>query len=438
MEIAMQSHINPDQARQEQDRASQAIYTRRTNQPARLDWYQDLALGMYLYWTVDAQFGMVNAHSVVGASRNYLERYFRQLPLWFHPRQFDVTWYARLAASCGFAYVTVTAKNHNGFCMWDTATTDFKITHTPWGLDVLRAYTDALRAQGLPIGFYFSPDDAWFQWQRGHEVTRARDHCNPETNPDLLAYDQSQLRELIELYEPDILCVDGYRNATASLVEFAWDLKPDLMITRGGIVTPEQEARRDVQGPFEAHYTIGRQWQYRAGNDANKSGRELIELLVDIRARGGTLLLAIGGPDADGRLPRDKDDRVRELGLWMFVNGEAMHATRPWRQPRQEDLMFTQSIDGSVVYAIDLGPPLPFGAWRTVSVDGIRLAPSARVSVLGASGLTLEYQPDVDPRPRWQPTATGIEVTYCRTQRLYNDLQWPNPITLKIEGVQGS
>ncbi len=434
----MQTPVDPVLAAQAQDRASQAIYTRRTNQPARLDWYQDLALGMYLYWTVDAQFGMVNAHSVVGASRHYLERYFRQLPRWFHPRHFDAAWYARLAAACGFAYVTVTAKNHNGFCMWDTATTDFKVTNTPWGLDVLRAYTDAMRAQGLPIGFYFSPDDAWFQWQRGYEVTRARDYCNPETNPDLLAHDQRQLRELIEGYEPDILCVDGYRNATASLVEFAWDLKPDLMVTRGGIITPEQETRRDVQGPFEAHYTIGRQWQYRAGNDANKSGRELIELLVDIRARGGTLLLAIGGPDADGRLPRDKDDRVRELGLWMFVNGEAMHATRPWRQPRQADLMFTQSSDGSVVYAVDLAPPLPFGAWRTVSVAGLRLRSDARVSVLGTSGRTLEYQPDVDPRPRWTATATGLEVTYCRTQRLYNDLQWPNPLTLKIEGVQKS
>ena len=431
----MKSLNGPESSQLEQDRASQAIYTRRANQPARLDWYQDQALGMYLYWTVDAQFGMVNAHSVVGASQNFLERYFRQLPLWFNPKQFDATWYARLAASCGFSYVTVTAKNHNGFCMWDTATTDFKVTNTPLGYDVLRAYTNALREQGLPIGFYFSPDDAWFQWQRGKEVTRAHDYCNPEFNPELLAYDQKQLRELIEAYDPDILCVDGYRNATASLVEYAWDLKPELMVTRGGILTPEQEARREVQGPFESHYTIGRQWQYRAGNDENKSGKELIELLVDIRARGGTLLLAIGGPDADGLLPRDKDDRVRELGLWMFVNGEAMNATRPWRQQRQGDLMFTQNADGSVVYAIDLGPQLPFGSWRTVSMEGIRLSPSAQVSVLGSSGLTLEYKPEVNPSPRWKATATGIEVTYCRTQRLYNDLQWPNPITLRLEGV---
>lgn len=426
---------DPSTQRQEQDRSSQEVYTQRTNLPARLAWYQDFALGMYLYWSVDAHFGMVNGHSVVGASADYLERYFRLLPAWFDPKRFEADWYARLAVSCGFDYVTVTAKNHNGFCLWDTSTTDFNITRTPFGRDVLRDYVQALRARDLPVGFYFSPDDAWFQWGRGREVTRAQDHCNPEFNPDLLAYDQRQLRELLEDYDPDILCIDGYRAATASLVEFAWDLKPDLMVTRGGITTPEQESRSDVQGPFESHYTIGRQWQYRAGNDANKSGRELIDLLVDCRTKGGTLLLAIGGPDADGCLPRDKDDRVRELGIWMFVNGEAMRGTRPWIHTRQDDLAFTQSQDGSVVYAIDLGPPLPLGGWRTVAIDGLCLSANAQVELLGASGRTLEYRPDVDPSPRWTSTPTGIVVTYCRTQRLYNDLRWPNPVILKLNGA---
>lgn len=419
---------------QDQDRPSQAVYTQRANTPERLDWYQDMALGMYLYWTVDASFGMVNAHSVVGASADYLARYFTQLPALFQPRHFNADWYARLALLCGFDYVTVTAKNHNGFCMWDTATTDFKVTNTLYGQDVLAACCQSLRAHNLPVGLYFSPDDAWFQWQRGREVTRAQAWCNPETNPELLAYDQAQLRELIEIHDPDLLCVDGYRGATASLVDFAWDLKPSLMITRGGIMTPEQERRAELQGPFEAHYTIGRQWQYRAGNDRNRTGRDLIELLVDIRTRGGTLLLAVGGPDADGRLPRDKDDLVRELGLWMFVNGEAMRAVRPWRQARMGDLMFTQARDGTALYIVDCGPALPLGAWRTLHLDDVHLTPGMQVEVLGMSGLTLEYHPEAEPGPRWTQTRTGTEIAYCRAQRLYNDLRWPNPVTLKISG----
>lgn len=422
---------------QDQDRSSQEVYTQRTNTPERLAWFQDKALGMYLYWTVDATFGMVNAHSVVGGSTDYLNRYFHDLPRWFNPRQFDADWYARLASICGFDYVTVTAKNHNGFCMWDTATTDFKVTNTACGRDILKECTQALRREGLPVGFYFSPDDAWFQWRQGREVTRAREHCNPEFNPELLAHDQAQLRELITEFDPDILCVDGYRNSTASLVECAWDLKPNLMITRGGIVTPEQESRPEVRGPFEAHYTIGRQWQYRAGNDHNRTGRELIELLVDCRSRGGTLLLAIGGPDAEGVLPRDKDNLVRELGLWMFINGEAMRNTRPWLHPRQGEFAFTQSRDGSVVYAIDLGPPLALGERRTVTIDGLRLH-NGQMEVLGASGQTLEYRPDVDPSPQYIQRSDGIIAFYHRTQRLYNDLSWPNPLVLKFTGAAQS
>lgn len=420
----------------DQDRASQAVYTRRSNLPERLEWYQDMALGMYLYWSVDASLGMVNAHSVVGAAADYLERYFSRLPRFFNPRAFDADWYAELAALCGFDYVTVTAKNHNGFCMWDTATTEFKSTRTAWGRDALAEYRQALHRRGLPMGLYFSPDDGWFQWRRGREITRVRPYCNPESNPELLDYDKTQLRELLTDYDPDLLCLDGYRDSTASLAEYAYDLKPDLMITRGGIMTPEQEPRSELRGPFEAHYTIGRQWQYRAGNDENKTGRQLIELLADMRARGGTLLLAVGGPDANGRLPRDKDDVVRELGLWMFVNGEAMRDTRPWRQSRQGDLLFTRSKDGETLYVIDCGPPLELGAWRAVAIQGLSLPPHASVEVLGASGRTLEYRPDVDPAPVWENGSGETRISYCRTQRLYNDLSWPNPLTLRIRGAR--
>ena len=416
----------------EQDRASQDVFTDMSNTPERLEWYQDMALGMYLYWTVDASFGMVNAHSVIGASRDYLDRYFAQLPTFFNPRHFDAGWYAQLAKLCGFDYVTIPAKNHNGFCMWDTATTSFNVMNTPYGQDILRQYVDALRAEDIPVSFYFSPDDAWFQWQRGNVPARARPYANPEHNPDLLNYDKAQLRELMERYQPDMLCFDGFRDATRSLVEYAWSLRRDVMITRGAITTPEQERRADVTGPFEAHYTVGTQWQYKAGNDALKSGRELIELLIDVRSRGGTLLLAIGGPDADGRLPRNMDDRVREIGLWNFVNGEATRGTRPWHVPREDVLSFTQAQDTDTVYIFDTLPPLAMGEWRTITLRSIHSTEQTEIEVLGQSGNVLEYQPDVDPKTRWAQHGTDLHITYCRTQRLYNNRQWPNPVVLKI------
>ena len=417
---------------QEQDRASQGVYTAMRNTPERLDWYQDMALGMYLYWTVDAPFGMVNAHSVIGASDDYLRRYFTELPKHFDPRDFDARWYARLAKLCGFDYVTVPAKNHNGFCMWDTATTDFNVMNTHYGLDILREYADALREVDLPLGLYFSPDDAWFQWQRGKTPARAHSYANPETNAELLEYDKAQIRELVERFQPDILCFDGYRDATRSLVEYTWRLNKDIMITRGGIITPEQERRDDLRGPFEAHYTIGTQWQYKAGNDALKTGRELIELLIDIRSRGGTLLLAVGGPDSDGLLPRNMDDRVREIGLWNFVNGEATRAVRPWHVTRESTTYFTWNADAQTVYAFDTQPLLAMGEWRTLTLKSVRATEGAEIEVLGQSGTVLEYQPEVDPKTRWHQDDDKLNITFCRTQRLYNNRSWPNPLVLKI------
>ena len=419
-------------AEKEQDRASQGVYTEMRNTPERLEWYQDMALGMYLYWTVDAPFGMVNAHSVIGASPDYLRRYFTQLPAFFNPRHFDARWYARLAKLCYFDYVTVAAKNHNGFCMWDTATTDFNVMNSPYGNDILREYVEALREVDLPVGMYFSPDDAWFQWRRGKTPARACDYANPEYNAELMAYDKAQIRELLERYQPEILCFDGYRAATRSLVEYAWSLKRDIMITRGGIITPEQERRDDVRGPFEAHYTIGSQWQYKAGNDELKSGRELIELLIDIRSRGGTLLLAVGGPDADGRLPRNMDDRVREIGLWNFVNGEATRAVRPWKVTDEKATYFTWDAEAGTVYAFDTMPPLEMGDWRTITLKSLRATDATEIEVLGQSGEVLEYQPEVNPKTRWRQDGDELRITFCRTQRLYNNRKWPNPLVLKI------
>ena len=416
----------------DQDRASQNVYTEQSNLPERLAWYQDMALGMYLYWTVDAVFGMVNAHSVIGASPDYLRRYFRQLPRFFNPQRFDARWYARLAKLCGFDYVCVPAKNHNGFCMWDTETSDFNVMNTPYGRDILREYVDALREVDLPVSFYFSPDDAHFQWRRGKIPARAHDYANPERNPELLAYDQAQIRELLERYQPDMLCFDGYRDATRSLVEYSWRLRRDVMITRGAIMTPEQERRSELLGPFEAHYTIGTQWQYKAGNDQLKSGRELIELLIDVRARGGTLLLAIGGPDADGLLPRALDDRVREIGLWAFVNGEALRSVRPWHAAREEAVAYTWNEQSDTVYVFDLAPALALGEWRELSLRCLRAGDRSQVTVLGQSGEVLEYQPQIDPAPRWKQAGDTLKISYCRTQRLYNNLQWHNPLVLKV------
>ena len=157
-----------------------------------------------------------------------------------------------------------------------------------------------------------------------------------------------------------------------------------------------------------------------------------MKLLIDIRSRGGTLLLAVGGPDADGRLPRNMDDRVREIGLWNFVNGQATRAVRPWQVTREDSSFFTWDANQRTVYAIDTLPPLEMGEWRTISLKSVRATEQTEIEVLGQSGQVLEYQPKVDPATRWLQDGDELSITYCRTQRLYNNQKWPNPLVLKI------
>ena len=119
------------------------------NRPERLEWFRDLGFGLFIHWSLDSQVGSVISHSMVGASEDYLERYVTELPRSFDPSRFEPGEWARLARLAGFTYVVFTAKHHSGFCMFETATTDFSIMNTPYGRDVTRELVDAFRAEGL-------------------------------------------------------------------------------------------------------------------------------------------------------------------------------------------------------------------------------------------------------------------------------------------------
>jgi alpha-L-fucosidase len=118
------------------------------NLPEREEWFSDLAIGMFISWSVDSQLGSVISHSLVGSSKDYADRFFAELPQTFEPKRFDPTDWARLARVAGMRYVMFTAKHHSGFCMFDTETTDFSIVHTPFRRDATRAIVDAFRAEG--------------------------------------------------------------------------------------------------------------------------------------------------------------------------------------------------------------------------------------------------------------------------------------------------
>jgi alpha-L-fucosidase len=164
------------------------------NKPEREKWFSDLGFGMFIHWSFDVQLGMVISHSVVGASQDYMERYFNELPETFEPMNFHPEKWARMARMAGMKYVVFTAKHHSGFCMFDTKTTSFNVMNTPFNTDATREILDAFRKEGLSAGIYFSPDDFWFMYDRNREIGRRKPGLMPSDHPDLVEYLKEQTR----------------------------------------------------------------------------------------------------------------------------------------------------------------------------------------------------------------------------------------------------
>ena len=175
------------------------------NDPAEMERFRDRGFGLFVHWGVDGPLAGVISHSLVGASGDYVDRYFRLLPGYFNPDLYEPGKIAALAKLAGFEYVMFTTKHHSGFCMWDTATTDFSVMHTPYGKDITRQLVDAFRKQGIAIGFYFSPDD--FSWLHQHHITINRQvkGVYPQDIPEFMDYTKRQLKELLTNYGNDRL-----------------------------------------------------------------------------------------------------------------------------------------------------------------------------------------------------------------------------------------
>ena len=404
------------------------------NKAERVEWFRDLGFGLFIHWSLDSQIGSVISHSLVGASPDYVERYFKQLPRTFNPSKFDPDEWAVLSKLAGFKYVVFTAKHHSGFCMYNTATTDFSIMNTPYGKDLTAQLVRAYRDQGIAIGFYHSPDDFHFLHKNGKTIARRQPGVTPQEFPALMKYDKEQMRELMTQYgKVDMMFLDG---PPEGLSQYCWAVDPDVVVTRGGMETPEQYTPGvPLEGAWEGNLTMGTQWQYKPTNDDYKSGGRLIKTLIETRAKGGNLLLNIG-PKPNGELPIEQEERLREMALWMFINSEAIYEVRPWVVTNEGDVWFTKRRDENTVYAIVTGGDWRWGETKTITLKSVRATGRTDVSVLGQSDKVLEYRPEVDPHTTWRNEGRGIAISAHRAQRIYNDRRWPNPVVLKITNAE--
>jgi alpha-L-fucosidase len=405
------------------------------NRPERLEWFRDLGFGLFIHWSFDSQLGVVISHSMVGASDDYLKRFVEDLPKTYNPHKFNPQDWAALAKLAGVRYVVFTSKHHSGFCMFRTATTDFNIMNTPFHRDATAEILNAFREQSIAAGVYFSPDDFWWLYKHGKTIQRRDPDVQPANNPGLMQHDQAQVRELLANYGPvDVIFFDGEAQG---LRELAWQLNPNIVVTRGAIQTPEQYVPGvPLEGAWEACITMGTAWQYQPQNEIYKSGGQLISLLVETRAKGGNLLLNIG-PKPDGELAIEQEERLRELALWMFVNGECIYGVRPWVIANEQDIWFTKKKDQDTLYAVvKEKEPWKRGEWKDIVLHSVKAGAETQASVLEQNDKVLEYRPDVVPKTMWKQEADGLHIRALRSQRLQDNSKWPNPVVLKVTGVK--
>ena len=413
--------------------AARLLAAQTANHPDKVEWFRDQGFGLFIHWSVDSQLGSVISHSLVGADEEYTNAFFEELPKTFNPHRFNPDDWAALAKLAGIRYVVFTAKHHSGFCMFQTKSTDFGIMHTPFQHDITSEILKAFAAQGIAPGIYFSPDD--FHWLHEHNIAIRRnvDEVSPEKNAGLLAYDQSQVKDLLTQYGPvSVIFFDG---PAGGLRDVAWQTQPEIVVTRGALQTPEQYVPGiPLDGAWEANLTMGTQWQYKPTNETYKSGRQLIMTLVETRAKGGNLLLNVG-PKPDGELPIEQEDRLREIALWMTVNHEAIYAVRPWVITNEGDVWFTKRKDASTVYAVVGGDRWKYGEWRDVTLRSLSATDKTQISVLGQNDRVLEYRPDVVPKTTWKQDQGGLHIRAMHAQRLYNNREWPNPVEVNPAGA---
>lgn len=405
------------------------------NTGERLEWLQDAGFGMFVHWSLDSQIGSVISHSMVGASDDYLMRYY-ELIRTLNPKHWDAEELAILAKLCGMKYIVFTVKHHNGFCWWNTKTTNLNIMNTPYGRDVLIDYVKACRKHDLAVGFYYSPED--FDWMRNNGFTITRDitDFDPNTYPPFTTFVKRQVSELMRQYgQVDVFFIDGRGEIPTR--ETVWQLQPHCLVTRGAIQTPEQTVPGiGLEGAWESNLTMGTQWAYKPTNETYKSAGRMIEILIETRAKGGALLLNVG-PKPNGELPIEQEERLREIALWNMANSEGIHDTRPWIITNEDKIWFTKKKDSNTIYCfVTRTPDWPRGERREFVLKSAKATPTTKISVLGQNDKVVEYQKDNDPASRFEQKSDGLHVSVVRAQRLYNNHKWPNPICIKIENVE--
>lgn len=351
----------------------------------RLKWFQELKFGLFIHWGIYSQWDCVESWPLVeedtwarpdnlkcwtdrGKDFAGFVKDYRALNKTFNPVDFNPEAWAETAAAAGMKYVTFTTKHHDGFCMWDTKTTDYRITHPSCPFhknkksDVVREVFNAFRAKEFGISCYFSKSD-WhspYYWKPGVPAKSRNPNYDTKKEPErwegFVQCVHSQIEELMSGYgNVDVLWLDGGQVRPpeqdirmAEIAAMARRHQPGLIMadrTVGGgfedLITPEQLIpEKPLNVAWESCLTIGDSWKY-VPCDRYKTVLQLIRMLVEVVSKGGNLLLGTG-PDAKGVFTSEAVSRLQGMGSWMAVNGEAIYSSSPVAPYREDETFFTQ------------------------------------------------------------------------------------------------
>jgi alpha-L-fucosidase len=322
----------------------------------RLKWWTDARFGMFIHWGL---YALPARHEwVKNAERMTNDQYQKYFNM-FNPDMWDPHEWAKMAKAAGMKYVVLTAKHHEGFCLFDSKFTDYKATNTPYGKDLIKEYVEAFRAEGLKVGFYYSlidwhhPDytiDRVHPQRQDSDTAYARLNKGRDMNK-YRAYIKNQVRELLTNYgEISIIWFDfsfpgkngkGHDDwDSENLLKMARSLQPGIIVddrldldnVEGGwdFTTPEQVQVTkwpEVNGkkvPWETCQTFSGSWGYYRDEYTWKSPAQLLELLIESVSKGGNLLLNVG-PTARGVFDSRAQERLKAMGEWMKFNNRSIY-----------------------------------------------------------------------------------------------------------------
>jgi len=322
----------------------------------RMKWWTEARFGMFIHWGL---YALPARHEWVKNRERMTNEQYQKYFEMFNPDLYDPKEWARNAKEAGMKYVVLTAKHHEGFCLFDSKYTDYKSTNTPFGRDIIKEYVEAFRAEGLKVGFYYSLID----WHHPDYMIDSRHPQGQEPGTDYeklnkgrdmnryREYMKNQVRELLTNYgEISIIWFDFSFPGKNGKGRDDWDSENLLKLARSlqpGIIVDDRLDLKDVEGgwdfttpeqykvdkwpeyngkkiPWETCQTFSGSWGYYRDETSWKSSAQLLELLIESVSKGGNLLLNVG-PTARGTFDQRAKERLEAMGEWMKFNNRSIY-----------------------------------------------------------------------------------------------------------------